>query len=243
MFAIGFIEIAHVESGKWLDMKNWMKIIKKYKVTFFLVLLVIVMGVIAVDTRKSREDIVYADSLDMVLASVEEEEITLRDFAIYVAHQENSVQEQAIIYDYENTKAYWNIHTDGVFISHAARNEAMSMAIHDELFYQLSEELSLTFTDEEMQILNNDVNDFWADLTDEEKEQRLGISKEDVYNSMYKIACAQKAQSVYAQMYGVAYEDFDFYKEEFLEFLEDYEYKVDDKVLNRLDFGDITLTH
>ena len=36
---------------------------------------------------------------------------------------------------------------------------------------------------------------------------------------------------------------FDFYEEEFLAFLEEYEYEVDDSVLNRLDFGDITLIH
>ena len=216
---------------------------KKYKITFFLLILVIVTGVIAVDTRKSREDIVYPESLDMVLATVEGEEIDLRDFAIYVAHQETSVQKQAVIYDAKNTRAYWNMHTDGVFISHAARSEAMSMAIHDELFYQLYGELELTFTDEELQILNNDVEDFWSDLTDEGKEQRLGISKEDIYQSMYKIACAQKAQFIYAQMNGVKYEDYDFYKEEFLKFLDNYQYQVNDRVLNRLDFGDITLTH
>lgn len=224
-------------------MKKLLDIIKKYKVTLLLLILVIVMGIIAVYTRSSREDLVYSESLDMVVATVEGEKITLRDFAVYVAHQEASVQEQAIVYDPENTRAYWNIHTDGTYISHAARNEAMSMAIHDELFYQLSQELEVELSEDEQHQLENDVADFWSDLTDEEKEVRLGISKEDVYNTMYKIACAEKAQSIYASMEGVDYEDMDFYKEEFLRFLEKYEYEVDDSVLNRLDFGDITLVH
>ncbi len=224
-------------------MNRIFEVIKTYKLTFLLLIVFIIMGTVAADTRKSREELIYNESLDMVVATVEDEEITLREFAIYVAHQEASVQEQAIVYDSEDTRAYWNIYTDGTYISHAARNEAMSMAIHDELLYQLSEDLDILFTDEEMQKLNNDVDDFWSDLVDEEKEQRLGISKEDVYNAMYKIACAQKAQLIYASMNGVDYEAFDFYKEGFLEFLEDYEYKVDDRVLNRLDFGDITLVH
>lgn len=224
-------------------MSKFIDLIKKYKVTLILLVITIITGVIAVENRTSREDIVYYESLDMVVAVVEDEEITLRDFAVYVAHQEAQVQEQAIIYDSENTRAYWNAHTDGTYISHAARREAMSMAIHDTLFYLLSEELSITFTEEEMEILNNDVEDFWNDLVDEEKEKRLGITKEDVYNTMYKIACAQKCQMIYAKMHGLDYNDYDFYEEEFLNFLEEYEYEVDDSVLNRIDFGDVTLVH
>ena len=217
--------------------------IKKYKVTFILLVITIAMGIIAVENRTSREDIVYSESLDVVVAVVEGEEIMLRDFAVYVAHQEAEVQEQAIIYDPEDTRKYWNVHTDGAYISHAARNEAMSMAIHDELLYQLSKEFDITFSEEEMQILENDVEDFWNDLVDEDKEKRLGITREDVYNTMYKIAVSQKSQMIYAKMHGVDYEDFDFYEEEFLAFLEEYEYEVDDSVLSRIDFGDVTLVH
>ena len=217
--------------------------IKRYKITIVLLVLTIVMGVVAYNTRIGREDIVYKESLDMVVATVEGTEITLRDFAVYVAHQEVQVQEQAIIYDPEDTRKYWNVHTDGTYISHAARNEAMSMAIHDALFYQLSLNFDITFTDEEMQILENDVDDFWNDLVDEEKEKRLGITREDVYNTMYKIACAQKCQMIYAKMHSVSYEDMDFYEEVFLSFLEDYKYEVDDSVLSRIDFGDVTLVH
>ena len=119
----------------------------------------------------------------------------------------------------------------------------MSMAIHDELFYQLSLEIDITLTEEEQKILENEVEDFWNDLVDEEKEKRLGITRQDVYNTMYKIAISQKSQMVYALMYGVSYEDFDFYEEEFLAFLEDYKYEVDDSVLSRIDFGDVKLVH
>jgi len=224
-------------------MKKVIDWIKKYKVTVILLIITIITGVIAVENRTNREDIIYYEALDKVVAVVEGEEITLRDFAVYVAHQEAQVQEQAIVYDPDDTRKYWNVHTDGTYISHAARNEAMSMAIHDELFYQLSQEFDISFTDEEMSIIENDVEDFWNDLVDEEKEKRLGITKEDVYNTMYKIAVSQKSQMIYAKMHGVDYEDFDFYEEEFLAFLENYEYEVDDSVLNRIDFGDVTLVH
>ena len=207
------------------------------------VIIFAIVSIIADYSRTSREDIIYPDSLDLVVATVGEDEITLREFALYVAHQEMEVQQQAEVYDPDDTRKYWNVHTDGVYISHAARNEAMSMAIHDALFYQLGVELNVELTEDEKVFLQNDVDDFWYDLTDDGKEERLGISKEDIYNAMEKVAYAQKAQAICAGIDGVEYTDYDYYEEVFLDFLSDYEYNVNDRVLNRLDFGDITLDH
>ena len=224
-------------------MKTFLQSVKKFRVLWIFAILFTILSLVANYSRTSREDIVYPDSLDMVLATVEEEEITLREFALYVAHQENEVQQQANVYDPDDTRKYWNVHTDGVYISHAARNEAMSMAIHDELFYQIAMELQLVLTEEEKQILQNDVDDFWYDLTDDGKEEKLGIIKEDIYVAMEKIALAQKAQYICAATDSVKYSDYDYHEEVFLDFLSDYEYNVNDHVLNRLDFGDITLDH
>lgn len=224
-------------------MQTFLESMKKFRVLWIVVLLMTGMAFLANETRLGRERIVYSESLDLVVATVQEQEITLRDFAVYVAHQEAEIQDQAIAYDADNTRKYWNVRTDMGFISQVARDEAMSMAVHDMLFYQLFMELKLELTEEEQRLLTNDVTDFWNDLVDEDKVDKLGISKEDVANSMYKIACAQKAQHVYAGIEGVHFEELAFSTEIFLEFLEEYDYKVNDKVLNRLDFGDITLTH
>lgn len=224
-------------------MKTFLQSIKKFRVLWIFVIIFAIVSIIADYSRTSREDIIYPDSLDLVVATVGEDEITLREFALYVAHQEMEVQQQAEVYDPDDTRKYWNVHTDGVYISHAARNEAMSMAIHDALFYQLGVELNVELTEDEKVFLQNDVDDFWYDLTDDGKEERLGISKEDIYNAMEKVAYAQKAQAICAGIDGVEYTDYDYYEEVFLDFLSDYEYNVNDRVLNRLDFGDITLDH
>ena len=224
-------------------MKTFWESMKKFRVLWILVLVFAILTFLANETRLNRESIVYCDSLNLVVATVQGKDFTLRDFAVYVAHQEAAVQDQALAYDIDDTRKYWNVRTDMGFVSQVARNEAMSMAIHDELFYQLYLELNMEFSEEERSLIQNNVEDFWADLVDEEKDVRLGIAKEDVYNTMYKIACSQKAQMVYAGMLAVDYEDLDYASEEFLDFLSDYEYEVNEKVLNRLDFGDITLTH
>lgn len=224
-------------------MKIFLESMKKFRVLWIFVLIILVLSLVANSSYESRQKLVYHESLDMVIASVYGEEITLREFAVYVAFQEEEVQNQAIVYNSEDTRKYWNTHLNGEFISITARNTAMDMAIHDELFYQLSLELKIGLSEDEQTILNNDVEDFWSDLVDEEKEKKLGISKTDVYDSFYKIACAQKAQFVYAGMHGVKYDDYNFNEEVYASFLEKYEYKVEEKVLERLNFGDITLEH
>lgn len=224
-------------------MKTFWESMKKFRVLWILVLVFAGMFYIANEVRISREKIIYPESLDMVVATVQDKDFTLRDFAVYVAHQEEQVQEQALAYDMNNTRKYWNVRTDMGFISQVARNEAMSMAIHDELFFQLYQDLNMEFTEEELIMIRNDAEDFWGDLVDEERDKRLGITSEDVYQAMYKIACSQKAQVVYAGILAVDEADLDYASEEFLDFLSDYEYKVDDKILNRLNFGSITLVH
>jgi len=224
-------------------MKIFLESVKKYRVLWIFSILMLVLAVMSVDMSKSKRPMIYSQSLEEVIATVEGEEITLREFALYVAHQEAEVEAQAYVYNPENTNVYWGLHTNGKFIRLAARDAAIDMAIHDTLFYQLSLELEIEFTDEDHERLNNDVEDFWADLTDYGKEEKLGITKEDIYDAMYKIACAEKCQYIYAKMDGREFEDYDFSSEEYKEFLREYEYSVDNQIVERIDFGDVTLEH
>ena len=224
-------------------MKIFWESVKKYRVLWIFSIIMLVLAVVSVDTSKSKQPLIYNQALDEVMATVLGEEITLREFALYVAHQEAEVEAQAYVYNADNTNVYWGLHTNGKFIRIAARDAAVDMAIHDELFYQLSKEMNIEFSEVDYEMLNNDVADFWSDLTDDGKEKKLGITKEDIYNAMYKIACAEKCQYIYAQMNGLDYEDYEFSSEEYLEFLRDYEYSVNKKIIERIDFGDVTLEH
>ena len=216
---------------------------KKYRVLWVFSLFMLTLAVFTLIQGDTRSVLVYHENLDMVVATVQGEEITLRDFAVYVAHQEAEIDRQAKVYNPDDPKEYWRLHNHGQFIKVAARQEAMNMAIHDLLFYQLGQELKLSLTEEELAILDNDVADFWSDLTDDGKEERLGITLQEVYDSMHKIALAEKAQYIHARMDGYAYEDYDFSTEEYQEFLLAYEYTIDEDVLRRIDFGDVTLNY
>lgn len=216
---------------------------KKYRVLWVFTIIMLVLAIVSIVESQNRQGLVYSQSLDEVVATVQGEEITLREFAVYVAHQEAEVESQAKIYNPENTNEYWGLHTNGQFIRYAAREAAVNMAVHDELFYQLSQEFEIEFSEEDEKILQNDVEDFWSDLTDEGKEVKLGITKQDVYDAFYKIACAEKCQMIYTEMNGLTYSDYDFSGEEYLEFLQEYEYSVNQKIIERIGFGDVTLEH
>ena len=205
-------------------MKTFFESMKKFRILWIGVLAFALMAFVANESRLLREEIIYPESLDLVVATVQGEDITLRDFAVYVAHQEDTVHDQALAYDAKDSGRYWNVRTEQGYISHVARNEAMSMAIHDLLFFQLYQELKIELTEEELTLIQNDVDDFWTDLVDEEKDSKLGITKEDVYQTMYKIACSQKAQAVYAGIHAVSYKYMNYSEEVFLKFLEGYEY-------------------
>ena len=222
-------------------MKIFWNSVKKYRVLWIFSIGMLILAIISLAEGNGRQYLVYPDSLEKVVATVEGEEITLLDFAVYVAHQEAEVHKQALVYNPENPKEYWGIHTNGRFVKSATRDAAVQMAIHDELFFQLSKNFDINFSEEELKTLQNDVDDFWYDLIDDEQEKRLGVTKEDVYNSFYKIAMAEKCQYIYASKDGRRYEDYNFSSEDYLEFLGKYEYSINKKVLEKINFGGVTL--
>ena len=83
----------------------------------------------------------------------------------------------------------------------------VDMTIHDTLFYQMATAEKITLSEEEEQYPANDQQDFWSDLT-EEQRARLGVDEETIDASMRKMALAQKYQSILAEMEQVDYEDY-----------------------------------
>ncbi len=214
---------------------------KKYMITLVLAVLVIFLAIYSFWSGNNRRDLVYAESLDMVAADVNGTQLTLRDLAFYVAYEEQEVDEQARLYNPKNPREYWSVRVDGGFVASSARNAAIQMAIHDELFYQMAMEEELSLTEEEEKELENQINDFWSDLADGEKDQKLGVTREDIGNTMRKMAYAQKYQLIYAELHNKKYEDYDFSAETYKRFMEKQDYKIHKSVWRRIDFGRVTL--
>ncbi|MBS6835747.1 MAG: hypothetical protein KH204_01060 [[Eubacterium] rectale] len=175
-----------------------MRKIRKHITTIILAVLAVIAGVYAYNYHDMKQNIVYNEHLEDVAVNVNGKELTLRDMAFYVAYEEMNVEKQALVYDSDNPNKYWNIHTNGEFVRVAARKAAMSMVIHDEIFYEMAKKESITLTDDEKAALKNSEKDFWYDLSDIDGAKKLGVEKKDIYSSMEKSAIARKYQEIYA---------------------------------------------
>lgn len=216
---------------------------KRLCITFILAAALVCLVAYSGRQGDKRRKIVYSQSLDLVAARINGEALTLRDLAFYVAYEENQVEQQALAYNCEDTSLYWNTRTDHTYIRIAARNAAIQMALHDELFYQMAQQEEIRLSEEEEELLAASVADFWADLTDDEKENMLGIEYEDIAESMEKRAYAQKMQFIYSQLNNTDYETYDFSTDTYAAMLEEQDYKIYEDVWGRVDFGNVTLVH
>lgn len=227
----------------WEKLKAFRRSRKKYIITILLAVLLLALLIWGNGAGERRSKLVYRDALDEVAVTVNGTELTLRDVAFYVAYEEAEVEEQAYEYNPEDTSEYWNVHVDGIYIRVAARNAAIQMAIHDELFYQMATEEEIFLTDEEESACQLMFEDFWSDLLDDDKADRLGVSEEDIRACMYRIALAEKYQSIYAQLQDADYEQYNYGEALYEMLLKEQRYSINKNVWGRVDFGNVTLTH
>lgn len=215
---------------------------EKMRVTVVLTGLVLMLAVAARQDRISRAELVYADSLDMVAVTVDDVELTLRDVAVYVAYQEKTVQEDAVIYNPENPRKYWNTYTNQYFVRSLAEKAVKNMAAHDEIFYRLALAEGLTLDEREEAYLANEQQDFLMDLSDEQMK-RLGVTDEELMTALRKIALANKYQSILSQVEGLYYEDYNYTGLMYELILEEHEVETNEAVWDRISVGGITVNY
>lgn len=189
---------------------------------------------------KRMEKIPYLDHLDDVAVTIDGTEYLFRDMAFYLAYQERMTEEQAKAYDLKNPSRYWNLHTNGSFIRLEARDAAMDMLVHDVLFYQMAMERGLSLSSEEMEYMENQEADFWSDL-EEEGQERIGVSREEISRAFDRMGLAQKAQQIFADEAGVDFREYNMNGSLYQKLMQEHEYKVNEALWERLNFGNITI--
>ncbi|MCM1258310.1 MAG: hypothetical protein NC307_10730 [Roseburia sp.] len=219
------------------------KVSKKQLAVFGVAVIVftIVAWIGAQSRAKKMGKVIYAENLDEVIATVDQIPITLKDFGIYAVHEETLVQQQARVYD-DDTKKYWNAHTNGGFLKLTARDAAIDLLIHDAIFYRMAEETGIYLDENEREYLANEQMDFWNDLEEEQRE-KLAMSKEEVEDAFLKMALAQKMQQQYALERGADNSEYEAAGQAYQEMLADHEVEKNEEFIDRIDFGNIILEH
>lgn len=203
------------------------------------VLAVLLAGTLTGCGVRQRE-IVFADHLDDTVLVLDGQKHALRELAFYIAYEEQTVQEQALLYDQEAPGKYWNTHINGNFVRIRARQEAMKLAIHDFIFYGLAQEMDMELDQGEIDYATSRSEDFWSDIG-ETAQQRLGITQEELTEDMLQMALAQKYQQLYAAMQNVTEEDCDVDGITYEQLLEQHSYKIRDSVWEGISMGHVTL--
>ncbi len=184
--------------------------------------------------------IVLADHLDDTVLRLDGQKYPLRELAFYIAYEEQTVQEQALLYHADNPNKYWNTHINGHFVRVRAREEAMNLAIHDFIFYNLAQEMGMELDQEEIDYAASRAEDFWMDLG-ETGQQRIGITQDELTGDLLHMALAQKYQQLYAAMQGVPEKDCDVDGIVYEQLLEEHSYKITDSVWEGISMGHVTL--
>lgn len=210
--------------------------------TAVLLVLTVLTGMEFVRTIQMRQELVYAESLSKVAVTIDDKELTLSDVAFYVAYQEKTVQQDAVIYDSEKPHKYWNAHTNGEFVRVVAEEAVVDMAVHDEIFYQLALAEEIVLDEREAEYLANEIYDFCSDVTEEQLE-KVGMAPADVALAMSKIALANKYQSILSQMENVEYTEYDYTGSAYAKLLAGYEIVVNEAVWDRISVGNITVNN
>ncbi len=180
------------------------------------------------------------DHLEDTAVTVDEQVYPMRELVFYIAHEEKTVDEQAQLYNPEDPKQYWNAHMNGHFVRVRARQEAMNLAVHDFIFYQLALELGMELTDEEIEYATTKAQDFWDDLG-EYGQAGICIDEDALIDDILRMALAQKYQELYAAMADAKSEDCDVSGMVYEKLLEEHTYKINEKVWDAIPMGSVTL--
>lgn len=188
------------------------------------------------------QPVVYTERLDEVAVTVDGEDLTLRDLSFYVLYEEQTIESEAMVYNKDNTRDYWNLHANGIFFKYAAKKYVMDMAVHDHIFYKAALDEGMKLTPDEKQAVDDSFSDFTDDLFLQQLDSPL-YDKELIYETMEHIALAEKYRDYIAARdettyAGYAYDGYDYKK-----LLEDHSVRINKRVWDRVAIGDNSLVH
>lgn len=184
----------------------------------------------------------YLKDLDKTVFTLDGTDYQLRDMTYYIARQEREIEKQAMVYDPDDTNAYWGLHTNGKFIRLEAKRAVLDRVVHDMMFYEAAKKEGMELDEKEQQYARDSASDLCYDLSDEQKE-RAGLTDEEIYEMTDKAALAEKYQKILADKEGENFGAYDYNGKAYEKMLEEHKLKVKKKFWDKVPFGNVTLNH
>ncbi len=214
---------------------------KDYKILGIMLAIILVLLVAGLYSYQQKKELIYRDSLDMTAVTVDGVVLSMRDLAYYIAAEEMEIEEQAKIYEPNNTKKYWSVRlSSSKFVKVEAKKIVMETAIHDQIFYSMAKEQDIILNEEEERLVDLASEDFWHDL-EEQGQLELGVSQAEIREIMSRIALAEKYQVIYAAVQEADMESYGVEGELYQQILKNHNYKINGRDWKRIPFGNITV--
>lgn len=205
-------------------------------------LIVALLVIVSIRGYKNRERLEFRDHLDDTVVTINGEALLYRELSFYVLYIERVTEDQALVYNPKTPKDWWNSYLNGKFVSVTASETALNMAIHDHIMYNLAEQDDTKLDDNDMLMVYYRTCDFWEDLYDIQLDN-LPVSKEEINETIRKIAICDKYQQKRAREESVNSFEYDYDGYLYNDYLKD-NLEIDiDKRYKKLVFGEITLHH
>ncbi len=158
--------------------------------------LVAVIFTMLIRFNKNKE-FVYNKHLDETVISIDDENITLKEFSYYVYIVEKQVNDMAIKYNPDDTNEFWNTYfknsLDSVFTRDYAKQLAKDLCEYDYIMEKETVVHNLYVTESEKDSLRTEAKDTYNDFTQKAKDNTQ-LSEDDIFN----ILCRRKLAEKYA---------------------------------------------
>lgn len=158
--------------------------------------LIAVILVILILFNKSKE-FIYNKHLDEAVISIDDENITLKDFSYYIYIVEKQINEMAIKYNPDDPNDFWNTHfknsLDSVFTRDYAKQLAKDLCEYDYIMEKEASVYNIYVTESEKESIKADAKDTYDDFSQKAKDNTR-LSEADIYN----ILCRRKLVEKYA---------------------------------------------
>lgn len=224
---------------------------KKVLFLFLLLLGILIIGAVLWVRGRHRDTFDYEAHLDETVFSVDETDVTLREFGYYIYEVEAYVDQQAKAYDSGNPQSYWNVHFSAGkksrFLKDMAKDTAVNTCFAEIIYAAMAENDGYELTAEEKSTAKEQAAELLAKMTAAQIE-KTGLTEELVQKIELRKALAAKYAEDYVQQADL--QGYEGAPAELIsgngayfqrEILPKYHVKFAKKLLRELYFGKITL--